>query len=147
MLEAGHSSHSSLPGRADVRGIDVSLLDANLLDAFVRLVRLLDAPAQARVLLPLITQEIIYRLLMGEQGGRLRHLAILGGYSPHIARAIERLRRDFDQPLRIEQMARELGMSVSGLQHHFKAVTALSPCNSRSSCGSRRPAVCCWART
>src|SRR5947199_6337462 len=41
LLEAGHSSHSSLPGRADVRGIDVSLLDANLLDAFVRLVRLM----------------------------------------------------------------------------------------------------------
>jgi AraC-like DNA-binding protein len=127
MLEAGHSSHSSLPGRADVRGIDVSLLDANLLDAFVRLVRLLDAPAQARVLLPLITREIVYRLLMGEQGGRLRHLAILGGYTPHIARAVAQLRRDFDQPLRIERLAQELGMSVSGLHHHFKAVTAMSP--------------------
>src|SRR3989440_1746121 len=127
MLEAGHSSHSSLPGRADVRGIDVSLLDANLLDAFVRLVRLLDAPAEAPVLLPLITREIIYRLLMGEQGGRLRHLAILGGYTPHIARAVAQLRQDFDQPLRIEQLARELGMSVSGLRQHFKAVTAMSP--------------------
>src|SRR5438874_11460739 len=82
MLEAGHSSHSWLPGRADVRGIDVSLLDANLLDAFVRLVRLLDSPAETPVLLPLITREIIYRLLMGEQGGRLRHLALQGGYTP-----------------------------------------------------------------
>ncbi len=127
MLEAGHSSHSSLPGEASVRGIDVSLLDANLLDAFARLVRLLDAPAEAGVLMPLITREIIYRLLMGEQGARLRHLAILGGYTPSIARAIGRLRRDFDQPLHIEEMARELGMSVSGLRHHFKAVTAMSP--------------------
>ena len=127
MLEAGHSSHSWLPGRADVRGIDVSLLDANLLDAFVRLVRLLDSPAETPVLLPLITREIIYRLLVGEQGGRLRHLAILGGYTPHIARAVARLRQDFDQPLRIERLARELGMSVSGFHHHFKAVTALSP--------------------
>ena len=127
MLEAGHSSHSSLPGRADVRGIDVSLLDANLLDAFARLVRLLDAPAEAGVLMPLITREIVYRLLMGEQGARLRHLAILGGYTPSIARAIGRLRRDFDQPLHIEEMARELGMSVSGLRLHFKAVTAMSP--------------------
>ncbi|TMD66293.1 MAG: AraC family transcriptional regulator, partial [Chloroflexi bacterium] len=122
MLEAGHSSHSWLPGRADVRGIDVSLLDANLLDAFVRLVRLLDSPAETPVLLPLITREIIYRLLVGEQGGRLRHLAILGGYTPHIARAVARLRQDFDQPLRIERLARELGMSVSGFHHHFKAV-------------------------
>jgi AraC-like DNA-binding protein len=77
--------------------------------------------------LPLIAREIIYRLLRGEQGNRLRHLAILGGYAPDIARAIERLRRNFDQPLRIEQMARELGMSVSVFHHHFKAVTAMSP--------------------
>ncbi len=124
LVEAGHTSP---PGPADVRAIAVSPLDVPLLDAFVRLTRLLDAPAEAPVLLPLITREIIYRLLMGEQGGRLRHLALLGGYTPHIARAVQRLRQDFDQPLRIEQMARELGMSVSGLHHHFKAVTAMSP--------------------
>jgi AraC-like DNA-binding protein len=124
MVEAGHSAP---PGRADVRAIAVSPLDAGLLDAVVRLVRLLDCPADPRVLLPLIRREIIYRLLMGEQGARLRHLAILGGYTHRIARAVERLRQEFDQPLRIEQLARELGMSVSGFHHHFKAVTALSP--------------------
>jgi AraC-like DNA-binding protein len=102
-------------------------LDGNLLEAFVRLARLLDAPAEAPVLLPLITREIIYRLLMGEQGARLRHLAILGGYIPSIARAVGRLRQALDQPLRIEEMAHELGMSVSGLRQHFKAVTAMSP--------------------
>src|SRR5437870_430786 len=112
---------------ASVRAIAVSPLDGHLLDAVVRVVRLLDSPAEARVLLPLITREIIYRLLVGEQGARLRHLAILGGYTPSIARAIERLRRDLDQPLRIEQLARELGMSVSVFHHHFKAVTAMSP--------------------
>ncbi len=124
MVEAGHASPRD---HADVRAIAVSWLDVYLLDAFVRLVRLLDAPAEARVLLPLITREIIYRLLLGEQGGRLRHLAIQGGYTSHIARAVERLRQDFDQPLRIESLAQELGMSVSGFHHHFKAVTALSP--------------------
>ena len=124
MVEAGHSAP---PGQADVRAIDVSPLDAGLLDAVVRLVRLLESPADARVLLPLLTREISYRLLMGEQGDRLRHLAIVGGYTHRIARAVERLRHDFDQPLRIEQIARELGMSVSGFHHHFKAVTALSP--------------------
>ena len=117
LVEAGDSSP---PGHADVRAIAVSPLDGNLLDAFVRLVRLLDSPAEAPVLLPLITREIIYRLLRGEQGGRLRHLAILGGYTPHIARAVGRLRQDFDQPLRIESLAQELGMSVSGLHRHFK---------------------------
>jgi len=84
-------------------------------------------PLPKPVLLPLITREIIYRLLMGEQGGRLRHLALQGGYTPYIARAVGRLRQDFDQPLHIEELARELGMSVSGFHHHFKAVTAMSP--------------------
>jgi AraC-like DNA-binding protein len=51
----------------------------------------------------------------------------LGGNSHRIVRAIDRLRKDFDQPLRIEDIARELGMSVSGFHHHFKAVTAMSP--------------------
>lgn len=93
----------------------------------MRLVRLLDAPAEVPVLLPLITREIIYRLLIGEQGDRLRHLAVLGGYTSDIARAVARLRQDFDQPLHIEDLAHELGMSVSGFHHHFKAVTAMSP--------------------
>jgi AraC-like DNA-binding protein len=124
MVETGHASP---PRHADVRAIDVSPLDANLLDAVVRLVRLLDSPTEAPILMPLITREIIYRLLIGAQGGRLRHLAILGGYTPDIARAIQRLRQDFDQPLRIEYLAQELGMSVSSFHHHFKAVTAMSP--------------------
>ncbi|MER3493685.1 MAG: AraC family transcriptional regulator CmrA [Mastigocladus sp. ERB_26_2] len=124
MVEAGYASSRS---RADVKAINVSPLDANLLDAVVRLVRLLDSPAEAHVLAPLIKREIIYRLLMGEQGARLRHIAVLGGYTHHIALAVERLRKDFNQPLRIESIAREMGMSVSGFHHHFKSVTAMSP--------------------
>src|SRR6266550_1878749 len=91
MIEAGHASPRD---HAEVRAIAVSPLDVHLLDAVVRVVRLLDAPAEARVLQPLITREIIYRLLMGEQGGRLRHLTIQGGYTPHIARAVGQLRQD-----------------------------------------------------
>jgi AraC-like DNA-binding protein len=124
MVEAGHlapQSHSA------VQAIDVSPLDAGLLDAVARLVRLLDSPTEARFLAPLVTREIVYRLLRGEQGGRLRHIAALGGHSNRIVRALERLRKDFDQPLRIEDIARELGMSVSGFHHHFKAVTAMTP--------------------
>ena len=124
MIEAS----GSLPReRTEVRAIDVSPVDGNLLDAFVRLVRLLDSPADAQILMPLITREIIYRLLMGEQGARLCHLVLEGGYAPHIATAVKRLRQDFDQPLSIEQLAQELDMSVSGFHHHFKAVTAMSP--------------------
>jgi AraC-like DNA-binding protein len=124
VVEAGYPTPC---GHADVRAIDVSPLDTRLLDAVVRLVRLLESPADARFLRLPVTREIVYRLLMGEQGGRLRHIAILGGYTHRIAEAVERLRRDFDQPLHIEQLARELGMSVSGFHHHFKAVTAMSP--------------------
>ena len=114
-------------GHAAVRAIDVSPLDAGLLDAVVRLVRLLDSTTEARFLAPLVTREIVYRLLRGEQGDRLRHTAVLGGHSHRIARALERLRKEFDQPLRIGEIARELGMSVSGFHHHFRAVTAMSP--------------------
>ena len=124
MVEAGYPS---LQRGANVKAIDVSPLDAPLLDAVVRLVRLLDSPTETHVLAPLIKREIIYRLLMGEQGSRLRHIAVLGGYTHHIALAVERLRKDFKEPLRIESIARELGMSVSGFHHHFKSVTAMSP--------------------
>ena len=124
MVEAGHPVPQS---HAAVKAIDVSPVDAGLLDAVVRFVRLLDSPTDARFLAPLIRREIVYRLLMGEQGGRLHHVAVLGGHAHRIAQAIDRLREDFDQPLRIEDIARELGMSVSGFHHHFKAVTAMSP--------------------
>ncbi|MBN1812405.1 MAG: AraC family transcriptional regulator [Anaerolineae bacterium] len=124
MVEAGHVSPRS---HANVRAINVSALDAGLLDAVVRLVRLLDTPAEAPFLLPLITREIVYRLLMGEQGARLRDIALQGGHTHRITQAIEWLRKEFDQPLRVEDLAQELGMSVSSFHHHFKAVTALSP--------------------
>jgi AraC-like DNA-binding protein len=124
LVEAGHLA----PHRhVAVQAIDVSPLDADLLDAAVRLVRLVDSPPNARFLMPLVMREIVYRLLIGEQGGRLRQLAALGGSTHRIVEAIERLRKDFDQPLRIEDLAREYGMSVSGFHHHFKAVTAMSP--------------------
>lgn len=124
MVEAGHAPRENA---ADVRAMTVSSLSPELLDATVRLVRLLDSLPEARVLAPLVTREVIYRLLQGEQGDRLRHVAVLGGYSHRIARAVERLRTDFDKPLRIENLAREFGMSVSGFHAHFKAVTAMSP--------------------
>lgn len=124
MVEAGHPA----PGRhAAVKALAVSPLDAGLLDAMVRLVRLLDTPSDVCFLRPHVTREIVYRLLVGEQGDRLRHLAALSGSSHRIAKAVERLRKDFDQPLCIEDLAREYGMSVSGFHHHFRTVTAMSP--------------------
>lgn len=124
MVELGYKAD---PERTLAKAIDVSPLDESLLDAVVRLVRGIDSPIEARILSPLISREIIYRLLMGDQGGRLRHIAMVGGYASDIAKAVEWLRSNFDQPIRVEELAQELGMSVSGLHRHFKAVTAMSP--------------------
>lgn len=125
MVESGQFAPPRNP--VEMRAIDVSPLGANLLDAVVRLVRLQDAPSEAQILMPMIVREIIYRLLKGSQGGRLSHLTMIGGYTPDIARAVQMIRQNFDQPLRVEQLAHELGMSVSGFHYHFKAVTAMSP--------------------
>jgi len=124
MVEAGRRAPQS---QSLVTAIDVSPLDASLLDAVVRLVKLLDSPSEAGFLAPMVTREIVYRLLMGEQRGRLAHIAALGSNTQRITEAITRLRKEFNQPLRIEEVARELGMSVSGFHHHFKTLTAMSP--------------------
>jgi AraC-like DNA-binding protein len=114
-------------GDGRVKAVDVSPLDADLLDATLRLVRLIDTPAAYRVLAPLVVREIVYRLLTGAQAGRMCHLAMFGGYAHRMARAVQKLREHFDKPLRMDAVAREFGMSVSGFHAHFKAVTAMSP--------------------
>jgi len=105
----------------DRLALGVSPLDANLFDAVLRLVRLVDRPHEYRVLAPLIVREIIFRLVMGG------HLAMPHRRAPHIARAIAAIREHLDTPLRIDAIARQLGMSVSSFHAQFKAVTALSP--------------------
>ena len=124
MVELGQVPPRS---QGDAKAITVSPLDATLLDVVVRLVRLLDSGTEARLLLPLITREIVYRLLVGEQGDRLRQMTVPGAHTHRIAQAVEKICREFSQPLHIEDMARHIGMSVSGFHHHFKAVTAMSP--------------------
>lgn len=114
-------------GDANLRAVDVSPLGAEILDAVLRMVRLLDSPAEYRVLAPLVTREIVYRLLVGAQGGRMRHLARLGGQAHRMAKAIDTIRANFDKPLRVEDVAKALHMSVSGFHAHFKSVTAMSP--------------------
>jgi len=113
-------------GDASVRAMSASAVDADLLDAVVRLVRLIDSPAEQKILAPLVIKEIVYRLLAGGQGGRLSHL-LKSGDTRRISRAIGHLRENYARPLRIDDIARELGMSVSGFHHHFKSVTAMSP--------------------
>jgi AraC-like DNA-binding protein len=125
MVETGYEM--SPRTAVGARAMDVSPLDANLLDAILRLVRLQDSPAEVPILGPIIMREIIYRLLVGNQGKRLRHLTVMAGYVPAITRAVTRIRQEFDQTLRMDVLAQELGMSVSGFYSHFKTVTAMSP--------------------
>jgi len=114
-------------GDASTKAMNVSSVDADLLDAVVRLVRLVETPAQRKVLAPLIIREIIYRLLIGGQGARLSHILAAGGDTHRISKAIGHLRKHFDEQLKMEEIARELGMSLSGFHHHFKSVTSMSP--------------------
>lgn len=125
MLELGNDSQRGKTGH--VKSIDVSPLDDELLDATLRLARLVENPEAYRALAPLVIREIIYRLLTGAQGSRMRHLATIGGQAHRMVRAVQKLTERFDQPFRAAEMARELGMSVSGFHAHFKAVTAMSP--------------------
>lgn len=124
---AAEAELAPLQEPAQMKALSEGPLDAGLLDAVVRLVRLLDAPGEAKVLAPLITREIMYRLLLGEQGSQLRRMADQGGNIHYIARAADQLRQNLAQPLRVEDVARELGMSVSSFHAHFKAAVGLSP--------------------
>jgi AraC-like DNA-binding protein len=114
------------PQRAS-RGLYLSEASGSMLDAVLRLVRLLDTPEDIPALAPLAVREILYRSLRSEEGWRLRQIATPDSQTQRITRAIALLRTRFAEPLRIEELAREVHMSPSSLHHHFRAVTAMSP--------------------
>lgn len=111
----------------DGRAVYVSALRAPLLDGFLRLVRLLDAPQDISVLAPLILRELDYRLLESEQFGRLAQMAIGDGRLRRVSGAIAWIKEHFREPLEIRTLAKQLNMSPSALHHYFKAVAAMSP--------------------
>lgn len=97
------------------------------LGACCRLLDLLDTPADIPFLGPLIQREIIYRILRGPEGARLRSIATVGDQSHRTAKVIAWLRTNYRKPLRVEELAQIAGMGVSTLHHHFRAMTAMSP--------------------
>jgi AraC-like DNA-binding protein len=101
--------------------------DAAMTDAFLRLLRCSRSPIDVRVLAPSIIREITYWLLRGPYGDVVRQVGIADSQTQRIARAVERLKRDFAQPLRTAELARVAGMSVSSLHQHFRRVTTMSP--------------------
>jgi len=121
---------SSLPPprtQHEDRGMAVGALSEPLLCAFLRLLDLLDEPEHIPILAPLVQREILYRLLVGPQGPRLRQIGAAGCRSHQIARAIDWLKANFSQPLRIDDLATRVRMSTSAFHHHFRALTAMSP--------------------
>jgi AraC-like DNA-binding protein len=111
----------------DGRALYVSPLRTPLLEGFLRLVRLLDAPEDVPVLAPLILREIDYWLLRSEQFGRLAEIAIGDGRLRRVSEAIAWIKEHFAEPLQIQALAKRVHMSPSALHHHFKAATAMSP--------------------
>ena len=110
-----------------VRGVSVSTASSELLDPTLRLMKLLERPNEIPALAPLITQEILYRLLSGSDGPRLLSIALSDSHGNRIAKALAWLRENFSKPLRIEELSERVGMSVSSFHHHFKIVTAMTP--------------------
>lgn len=119
-LPAPHTQQSS-------RGMATGQVTLQLLNAFIRLVDLLADERDIPILAPTIEREIVYRLLVGDQGKRLRQIASAGSQSRQIAKIIEWLKGNFAQPLRIDDLAATAGMSTSTFHHHFRSMTALSP--------------------
>jgi len=109
------------------RGMMLGEVTLPLLAAFQRLADLLVEQQDIPILAPIIQREIIYRLLVGDQGERLRQIAAAGSQSHQIARAINWLRANFTQPLSIDDLAAQVRMSSSTFHHHFRSMTALSP--------------------
>jgi AraC-like DNA-binding protein len=109
------------------RGMATGEVTRPLLTAVQRLIDLLDAEQDIPILAPIIQREIIYRLLVGDQGERLRQIASAGSQSQQIAKAIDWLKGNFTQPLRIDDLATQARMSSSTFHHHFRSMTALSP--------------------
>lgn len=126
LLEAGPGGAPRSSGGAPP-GIAVSDAPAALLDAVVRMLRLLDEPRDRAVLAPLVKREILWRLITGEQGATVRQLGLADSSLSHISRSVRWIREHYAQPFRVEDVARQSGMGVSAFYRNFQAVTAMSP--------------------
>ncbi|WMT43112.1 AraC family transcriptional regulator [Paenibacillus sp. D2_2] len=121
------SGMQPMPKGNSKRALFVGQMEPNLIDAILRLARLLDQPDDIPFLAPLFTREILYRLLQGEYGITLAQIAMEGCSTYRIRDAIEQIMQHYNQPLRIDELAELACMSVSSFHRNFKEVTAMSP--------------------
>lgn len=112
---------------AQASAFAVSPVTAELLDPWLRLLSLLDAPRDIPVLAPLLEREILYRLLQGPQGGVLRQIARADSRHAAVRKAIGWIRAHYDRPLKVGELAYLAGMSAASFHRHFKSATAMSP--------------------
>jgi AraC-like DNA-binding protein len=111
----------------DAPAFCVAAVTPELLDAWVRMLRLMKQPADIPALAPVYEREILYRVLQGNMGWMLRDIALPDTALARVNTAIQQIRREYAEPLRVEDLASNVAMSVSAFHRHFKAVTALSP--------------------
>lgn len=116
-----------LNGDVDLCAHKVKPMEIGLLDATVRLMQSINKPNEADFLVPMIKREIVFRLLMTDHAGRLQQIAGMSAVSNQIRMAIEHMRREFAEPLRVADIANRVGMSVSSFHEHFKRVTSMTP--------------------
>jgi len=109
------------------RGMATGEMTPQLVNAFIRLVDLLNDEKDIPILAPVIQREIIYRLLVGDRGERLRQIATAGSQSQQIAKAIGWLKSNYSQAISMEDLAAQANMSTSTFHQHFRSLTALSP--------------------
>ena len=107
--------------------LDLSDVSPELLDAAVRLVRLVRQPEDVAMLAPMVKREILYRLLRSDQATRLQQIAVAESRMQQVNRAIGWIKRNFREGFSMDAVADEARMSTSALHLHFKAVTAMSP--------------------
>jgi AraC-like DNA-binding protein len=126
LLQAGAADFRD--GRGSPPGsMAVCTASAQLLDAVLRLLRLLDSPRDIAVLAPLIKREILWLLITGEQGAAVRQLGLADSNLSHIARAVRWIREHYARAFRVEDVAEICGMSASAFYRNFHAATAMSP--------------------
>lgn len=107
--------------------LSVQRLDGPVLDALVRLLRLLEEPAMLRHLAPLIRQEILVRLLHGPHAAHLAHLAAAGTPRRQVADTVTWLKQHFTEPVAVDELAERANLSPSTFRQHFRAITSMSP--------------------
>lgn len=112
---------------AEKKGMAVGVVNSELNDAFIRLIKLLDTPQDIPILSPLIIKEIFYRLLMSPQGDRLKRIVAAGTTGHRIVKAIEWLKTNFAKSFSVEELASTMGMSASSFHQHFRDITSMSP--------------------